>query len=165
MLLRFALTNNTPTGKVVTPSDEAFGLLLYENYIEKWIAVAAEEKNKNKDAPAAEQDNRNKKKGTERRRGKYTGAESKTGQQCKFGGWSADGIRRFNALYAMAREDRESPHATAMERELLEFCNSKAPSTDDGGALAVGQGGEGVARAISTFEPPVEAMWDDMEEV
>jgi hypothetical protein len=30
-------------GKLVTKSDEAFGLLLIDNYMEKWVTVLAEE--------------------------------------------------------------------------------------------------------------------------
>ena len=166
LLLKSALTNNATPGKIVTISDEAFALLLYENYVEKWIDMAAEKRNEQQvNMPDAERDNRNsKKKKAERRRGKYTGADTKTGQ-CKFGGWSKAGTNRFNALFDLVEEDRASPQAAEMEQKLLEFCNSKRPSTGGDAAVAVGQEGEAAARMLSNFEPPVEARWDSIEEL
>jgi hypothetical protein len=160
-----ALTNNAIPGKIVTISDEAFALLLYENYISKWIEIAAENRNEEEGTPEVGRDQRNKKKAEQRRRGKYTGAEAKTGQ-CKFGGWSQKGMKRFNTLYALVKEDRASPQAAEMERKLLEFCNSNRQSTDGDVAIAAsGLDGEAAARMLSNFEPPVEAMWDDIEEL
>ncbi len=77
----------------------------------------AEEK---EEATETEQDNRGKKKAPERRRGKYTGASAKGGHW-KFGGWSTKGMKRFNAFFALIKEDRTCPQATAMEGKLLEF--------------------------------------------
>ena len=164
LLLKSALTNNATPGKIVTISDETFRLLLYDNYIEKWIDMAAEKRNEQQvDMPDAERDNRNKKK-AERRRGKYTGAATKTGQ-CKFGGWSKAGTYRLNAFYDLVKEDRTSPQAAEMEQKLLEFCNSKRPSTGGDSAVAMGREGEAAARMLSNIEPPVEARWDSIEEL
>ena len=81
-------TKDKTKGRIVTVSNKAFALLLFNNYIDKWVemavAVSAKEKEK---AREAVQDNQNKKKAPERRQGKYTGASAKSGH-CKFGGWS-----------------------------------------------------------------------------
>ncbi len=75
-------------------------------------------------------------------------------------------MKRFNEFFALIKEDRACPQATAMEGKLLEFCNSKRPHTTDGdGANEVMQGrAEAAARILENLEPPVEAMWD-IEEV
>lgn len=158
--MKLALNNaSTATpGKIVTVSDEAFALLVYENYVDKWIKAAAKEEEE--DTTEAGRDNQKKNKAAERMRGMYTGATAKSGQ-CKFGGWNRDGMVRFNELFALVKEDRASPQATVMERKLLEFCRSIKPGTDGDGALAEDQGGEAAARKHAAFEPPVEAMWDD----
>lgn len=151
------------TAKIVTASDEAFALLLFDNYMDKWVKMANTTK---EPEPEDEGDDQNKKKsaGTNRRRGKYTGAAAKSGH-CKFGGWNREGMARFNELYALVREDRACPQANEMERKLLEFCNSKKPNVGSDGAVAAGQGGDEASRILANLEPPVEAVWEDMEEV
>ena len=48
-----------------------------------------------------------KKKKTERRQGKFTGANEKTGQ-CKWGaGWTTEGMKRFNEFFNLVSEDRK----------------------------------------------------------
>jgi hypothetical protein len=86
--------------KLVTVSDEAFGLLLYENYVDKWIQKFHEERrtllpsmictgNKKKsDAGRMKNGDR-----ATKIRGKYTKG---TVGNCEFGGWSGKGLRRFN---------------------------------------------------------------------
>jgi hypothetical protein len=163
-LVSEAATTDKTQGKIVTVSDEAFALLLFDNYIDKWVEMAAESTKEKEETLQGERDNQDKKKATERRRGKYTGASAKSGH-CKFGGWSTKGMKRFNEFFALVKEDRASPQATAMEVKLLEICNSKRPHTDGDGANAVVQGGaEAAARILENLEPPVEAMWD-IEEV
>ena len=100
--------------KAVTVSDEAFALPLLENYRTKWFAQARKEKKKleseeaendrkmparcdqNRNVAVKPRDEENKEEeegeGT-RIRGLYTGV--KTGK-CKFGGWSCEGMKRFN---------------------------------------------------------------------
>jgi hypothetical protein len=163
-LVSKAATTDKTQGKIVTVSDEAFALLLFDNYIEKWIEMAAESAKEKEETLQGERDKQDKKKTTERRRGKYTGASVKSGH-CKFGGWSQHGMKRFNALFTLVKEDRASPQAAEMERKLLEFCNSKWPNADGDGTNAVGQEGEAAARIHTNFEPPIEAMWDDIEEL
>jgi hypothetical protein len=156
LFLKSALNdaNDATPGKIVTVSDEAFALLTYENYDAKWIKAAKEEE----EATEAVRDDQQKNKPAERKRGLYTGATEKSGQ-CKLGGWNRDGIKRFNELFEMVKEDRASPQANLMEQKLLEFCKATKPTGGDGGAED--QGAEDAARKQAAFEPPVEAMWDD----
>ena len=63
-------------------------------------------------------------------RGKYTVQNSGT---CKYGGWSHDGMKRFNYLYALVKEDRKSPQAPAMEKEFLDYCIREGNDTKAGG--------------------------------
>jgi hypothetical protein len=158
-------SNNTRPAKLVTASDEAFALLLFENYIDKWIEMAKTQTPNKEPQPEEAGDNQNKRKAAaaNRRRGKYTGAAVKSGH-CKFGGWNREGMARFNELYAMVREDRTCPQANEMERNLLEFCNSTRQNADGEATVAAGQGAE-AARMLANLEPPVEAVWEDMEDV
>ena len=87
---------------VVTVSDEAFAILLYENYIEKWIARYHTERRGEKPHGKA--------------KGKYT---SSVTDHCLYGGWSAEGVTRFNALCAIVDEDRKSTDAKKAEDAVL----------------------------------------------
>ena len=114
--------------KLVTKSDEAFGLLLIDNYIDKWAATltnaadvetntdkaANSETTPENDADAettlakdvdtgVENTTTKEKKGTERLMGKYTAEKS---GHCKYGGWSRDGTKRFNEFHRLVQEDR-----------------------------------------------------------
>ena len=100
--------------KVVTKSDEAFALLLFENYIEKWKAPP--------ENPDDRELNAQGKRKQPRQRGKYTGIKS---GHCKYGGWSHAGMARFNELYKLVEADRASDVAEAMEKELLAFCRRR----------------------------------------
>jgi hypothetical protein len=115
------ISQATMTGssdKLVTVSDEAFALLMYENYFDKWTAQA--------NAQAGQSVQR------ERKviRGKYTVQNSGT---CKYGGWNHDGMKRSNYLYALVEEDRKSPQAPAMEKEFLDYCVREGNNTKAGG--------------------------------
>jgi hypothetical protein len=79
---------------VVTVSDEAFAILIYENYIDKWIAKFHMERQGEKAIGMI--------------KGKYT---SLVNDQCLYGGWSTDdwySIARFNNLCAIVMKDRLS---------------------------------------------------------
>ena len=91
-----------------------------------------------------------------RHRGKYTAKKS---GHCKYGGWSREGMARFNQLYNMVQEDRASPQALAMEMEFLSFVLNLS------GTRRTEQEGEderiGAAAMVMEPEPlPVEAAWD-----
>jgi hypothetical protein len=74
---------------VVTVSDEAFAILIYENYIDKWIAEFHMEQQGEKAIGMI--------------KGKYT---SSVNDECLYGGWSTDGIARFNKLCAIVKNNR-----------------------------------------------------------
>jgi hypothetical protein len=97
----------------VTGSDEAFGLLMYENYVDKWIQKYHHDRTALLPSvrTAAERS-----KSSKKMRGKYT--EGTTGK-CNVGGWSRKGIRRFNDLCATVINDRADPLAEQMEEYLL----------------------------------------------
>jgi hypothetical protein len=87
---------------VVTPSDEAFALLIYENYIEKWIVrYHLERRGEKADGNI---------------KGKYT---SSINNECMYGGWSAEGIARYNELSEKVILDRQSEQAKAAEDAVL----------------------------------------------
>ena len=95
---------------------------------------------------------------TPRLKGKYTG---KSSGHCKYGGWSTDGIKRFNELRKLVEEDRACPQAETMEKELLEFCRSQSKGGRNNGRETpqVEQGNNLVGSEVmdATFE---EAGWD-----
>ena len=163
--------------KAVTVSDEAFALLLLENYRTKWFAQArkekkmieSEESENDRKMPARRDHNRNvatkardeeneeeeEAEGTRVTRGLYTGV--KTGK-CKFGGWSREGMKRFNELYNLAWNNRCIPDAAEMEENLLAYIKSHKQGDED--RNNVGSPAEGSALP-ENLEPPVETFWDD----
>jgi hypothetical protein len=123
--------------KIVTKSDEAYTLLLIDDYLEKWATIleAGEESadtepavNNNTTDADGEANGRQKKRRTKRLPGKYT--EKKSGH-CKYGGWSQAGMARFNQLYNLVHSNRASPQSEIMERELLAFCRAQAGINDE----------------------------------
>ena len=87
---------------VVTVSDEAFAILLYENYIDKWISRYHAEKR------------------GEKPKGKMTGKYTSTiADSCLYGGWSVEGVARFNELCAIVDKDRKTDYAKKAEDEVL----------------------------------------------
>ena len=152
--------------KLVTKSDEAFALLLIDNYMEKWISAQAPEENMGTDAVAHDSNNgpgevgtnasNQKKKGTKRIPGKYT---AKKNGHCKYGGWSRAGTARFNELYSLVQEDRASPQSEQMEHELMVYCRAKA-GIDDGNAQGEQEGQSDNNALEGTEVMPVEAAWD-----
>ena len=165
--------------KLVTKSDEAFGLLLIDNYIDKWAATltnaadvetntdkaANSETTPENDADAettmakdvdtgAENTTTKEKKGTERLMGKYTAEKS---GHCKYGGWSRDGTKRFNEFHRLVQEDRACEQSKEMESQLLAFCRAQVGIITNGDTQRV-QGG---ANALNETEAlPIEAAWD-----
>ena len=87
---------------MVTVSDEAFALLLYDAYIDKWIM-------------RYHQDRRGEPR-SKRIVGKYT---QTNGASTEYGGWSEEGIRRFNQLCEMIQDDRNSRNARDAEEWLM----------------------------------------------
>jgi hypothetical protein len=153
--------------KIVTKSDEAFALLLIDNYLEKWETILEAEdesadtdlvnNNNNMADTEGEANGRQKKKRTKRLPGKYT--EKKSGH-CKYGGWSRAGMARFNQLYNLVHDDRASPQSEQMERELLAFCRAQAGMNNEqhDEQQEGGIGGDNGLENTDTM--PIEAAWD-----
>ncbi len=98
---------------------------------------------------------------TERQAGKYT--EKKRGT-CKYGGWSDDGMRQFNALRIMIKDNRACAQSKDMERELLVFCRTRAGLKNTSGNERQeqhdGTGADNNAWETAVAKVPVEAAWD-----
>jgi hypothetical protein len=107
--------------KLVTVSDEAFGLLLYENYVDKWIHKYHDERRTLQPSMLISTAEK-KKRGATKIRGKYTKGSM---GNCEFGGWSERGMRRFNELCQTVAEDRQDPKAQTMEGYLLQEIRRK----------------------------------------
>jgi hypothetical protein len=91
------------TNKSVTISDEAFALLLYKNYINKWIA-----RYHNLPPPGI--------KGS-RIMGKYLRSSI---VYSEYGGWSEEGVIRFNELCSIVVENRSSCNAMDSEEWVMQ---------------------------------------------
>ena len=104
--------------KLVTISDKAFALLMYENYKDKWTKQGNEQEGQS--VPS----------GKKVIRGKFTVQNSGT---CKYGGWSHAGMKRFNELYDLVVEDRACPQAAAVEKEFLDYCIKEGNKKKVGG--------------------------------
>ena len=86
--------------EMATVSDEAFAYLLVENYWSKWSAVDLETYQKE----STFENGSVKKKKRTATFGKYT--QNAYGAK-RFGGWTREGLIRFNVLYAEVKADRE----------------------------------------------------------
>jgi hypothetical protein len=111
---------------------EAFALLMYENYLDKWTTQGNEQAGQSVQS------------GKKAIRGKFTVQNSGT---CKYGGWSHAGMKRFNDLYDL------------VEEEFLDYCveegnNKKAGGRQNDESTAI----EGSA---SMLQPRyIRAAWD-----
>ena len=95
-------TSNDTGDFIVSVSDEAFALLLYEAYIDKWIKRYHEDRR------------------GEARSKRIVGRYTKTdGSSAEYGGWSEEGILRFNQLCEMVSADRASRNANDAEEWLM----------------------------------------------
>jgi hypothetical protein len=102
--------SNDTGAPVVTVSDEAFALLLYDAYIDKWIKRYHEDRRG---------DPRSK-----RIVGKYTHTDGGTSNE--YGGWTEEGILQFNVLCEMVQEDRASRNARDAEEWLMNSLRQQA---------------------------------------
>jgi hypothetical protein len=91
-------------------SDEAFALLLIDNYLEKWKTRADEEDSARIEpvgdgTAAITTEGENTRGKQTKTAGKFTG---KAQGQCRWGGWSSEGITQSNFLRKLAKADREA---------------------------------------------------------
>ena len=96
-------TSSDTGNAIVTVSDEAFALLLYDAYIDKWIKRYHEDRRGEPRTP--------------RMVGKYTKNEDAPSE---YGGWSEEGIEMFNMLGGIVDDDRKSRNARDAEEWVLE---------------------------------------------
>lgn len=141
------ISQATMTGssdKLVTISDEAFALLMYENYKDKWTKQGNEQAGQS--VPS----------GKKVIRGKFTVQNSGT---CKYGGWSHAGMKRFNELYDLVVEDRACPQAAAVEKEFLDYCVKEGNKKKVGGRQS--DEPTAVEGSASMLQPRyIRAAWD-----
>jgi hypothetical protein len=98
---------------MVTVSDEACTLLLYENYIGKWLVRYKEDRTQSTD------------KDNKRMNGRYT--QSTRGSN-KYGGWTEEGVRQFNQLCAcLVQESRRHPLTSQKEKMVMNKVKKKMP--------------------------------------
>ena len=123
-------------------SDEAFALLLYDNYVEKWLKAFQQQEQYR----------------LETKKWKYTA--QKTGH-CKYGGWNREGMATYKSFYHMVKDDCASEHAMDMEREVLTHCMAfkrRGTNGEEGASLDSSPGREEAGSAL-------EACWDlEMDE-
>jgi hypothetical protein len=156
--------------KVVSVSDEAFALLLIDNYLEKWKIRADEGDAENIEvegdgAAAITTEGQSAGRKQTKTPGKYTG---KAKGQCKWGGWSSEGIKQFNFLRKLVKADREADknredEPSRMEKLLVDFCRTKAgikDPTDDVNLDGAGDGAQNNAAARAQAMETVDADWD-----
>jgi len=102
--------------EMATVSDEAFAYLLVENYWSKWSAVDLETYQKE----STFENGSVKKKKRTATFGKYT--QNAYGAK-RFGGWTREGLIRFNVLYAEVKADREK-NGIVVEQNFKNYCLS-----------------------------------------
>ena len=125
-----------------TVSDEAFGLLMLDNYWDRWVDLY-EKKPKNQVAKAT-----------------YT--SSSMGHR-KFSSWTPDGLTKFNALYKMVKWQRGAAATGAMVDEQLRRRIRKGGGMNED----IEMGGDLGQKATGSLEEEVEPVvrvyndWDD----
>jgi hypothetical protein len=98
--------------KLVTKSDEAFALLLFENYIDKWTTKAVTMLAPETDC--AEQAGGSNEKS--KQRGKFMGKKS---GHCKYGGWCHEGTTRYNELIGWLVRTERLPQRQTWKRSYF----------------------------------------------
>ena len=149
--------------KIVTKSDEAFGLLLIDNYMEKWKRKLVEEEGERVEegSDSANEERSDTVPKRKRVEAKYT--TKRKGNTCKYGGWSMEGMTRFNELYDIVKKDRASPKAKEMEESFRMHCRTLAGKhCPNGNSTTVGElDGNNAAQGDTEVEVlAVEAAWD-----
>ena len=113
-----------PKEVYITPSTEAWGLLLIENCRERWPKLMAQKAESSAQIVYVKSSKTQVKPGTIAINvsddpsyvGKYTKNDS--GQK-KFGGWSNEGLKRFAQLVKINKEGRAKATTAALEEEVL----------------------------------------------
>jgi hypothetical protein len=106
MISTYYIPHDAKGRLLITPSNEAMILILWENSFAKWHELWTFSQN-----PA----NRGKKQ--KNRGGKFTSCEK---GQCDFSGWDAEGIEAFNAYVQEAKDGRHLPNRLVLEKQTLQ---------------------------------------------
>ena len=161
--------------KIVTKSDEAFALLLYENNINKWKTQGniednedtqyddceEEDEQKDEDDESVQSGPRRKKTRNKALRGKYTCHNNGT---TKYGGWSDKGMTRFNELYELVKKDRKCPRAAAMEKQFLERAIWNSSDSKRRRSTKFNVAGTGVEELVDVQGGIVQPAWESDDE-
>ena len=94
----------------VTIGDEALAILIFENNFDTWKDMAKNNITKNSEVAR-----------------KYTNGGSSKGDTAssrRYQGWSSEGIKRFNELFDLVKEDRQAPHAKLFEESFRQYCEN-----------------------------------------
>ena len=108
-----AIRQNTNDIPLISPSDEAFAVLVVDNCMDRWDNEDKDGGARTVDAPKAKKTVAN---------GKYTATD---GGQSKYGGWSPEGLKKFNELKNMNEEARNHPRCKVVEGRCLELLREK----------------------------------------
>ncbi len=101
----YKIPNDPKKRTLITPSNEAMILTLWENQFEKWHELWA-----------WSQDPANRGKKQTNRGGKFTSCEK---GQCDYSGWSAEGIEAFNTYVEEAKAGRKTDNRKLLETQTL----------------------------------------------
>ena len=108
-----AIRQNTNDIPLISPSDEAFAVLVVDNCMDRWDNEDKDGGARTVDAPKAKKTVAN---------GKYTATD---GGQSKYGGWSPEGLKKFNELKNMNEEARKHPRCKVVEGRCLKLLREK----------------------------------------
>ena len=111
----------------VTISTEAMAVLMYENCLNKWVALFNWTEGgtvKNKKIPKKKRDPL-----SAQFRGVYSDGHS---GQAKYGGWNDAGLVRFNDLGKLIKVGRKSENAATLEQDCLVLIKERFPEDADG---------------------------------
>ena len=108
----------------VTPSDETFAILLYENSLDRWNDLY---KQKMKQTGGRYTPDGKLKRITSAVRAEYTngGCVSNNGRNRRLSGWSSDGLKRWNTLYDMVTANRQSEGREEFEQLFQDYQYTK----------------------------------------
>lgn len=106
-----AVVADEPKEQLITVSDEAMTVLLWDNCYERWLTLWAYVQN-----PA------NKGSKQPSLAGKYT--ETDKGQ-AQWGGWTNEGIQQFNTYFSAVKAARKAPNCKVVEEKCLGMIREK----------------------------------------
>jgi hypothetical protein len=106
--------------KYVSISDEAFTVLTLENNWERWSSMAFHDDWKESNVPSRWTTSKEKRAVKKAAIGNESSEDDEKPQARKFRGWSAQGIARYNQLFAEIKQERENDTYKDFENYCLE---------------------------------------------